>query len=161
MDRYTSNPVTVMAMRYDDSVSVADIINMVNAGDGSAKLAGDGEAIIIETLNGPTRLVPGDWLIQGVEGDYYPCKNTTFQVKYRPANDRAAVVVDMTKVAKAIHHLERAPGLLRQMYPSIRLDKVGVEEALAILRSLVHAAQDETPPTASSLGQGMPAARRE
>lgn len=159
MDRYTSNPVDVLALRYEGPAQIAAIVAEVERGDGAAKMAGDGEAIIIETQNGPTRLVPGDWLIQGVEGDYYPCKDATFQKKYRPAGGGASLV-DADKLRQALHHLERAPNILRQMVPGLRLDKCGVEEALAILRGMAVPTDPEANPPPTSLGTGMPAARR-
>lgn len=161
MERYTKEPVDIMAVKYEDGAQVADILDQVNRGDGSAKLAGDGEAIVIETLEGAMRLEKGNWLIQGVEGEFYPCRDDIFQSTYRRAGNESRRMIDMAKLHQAVHYLERAPGLLRQMAPSLRLEKVGVEEALAILRALCGEEGSETQPGTTSLGAGMPAARRQ
>ena len=40
----------------------------------------------IETLEGVMSYQPGDWIITGVKGEKYPCKNDIFQATYEPAN---------------------------------------------------------------------------
>ncbi len=39
----------------------------------------------VETLEGTMQGKPGDWLIQGVEGEFYPCKNEIFRKTYDKA----------------------------------------------------------------------------
>ena len=39
----------------------------------------------VETLEGVMRGNPGDWLITGVEGEKYFCKDRIFQKTYEPA----------------------------------------------------------------------------
>lgn len=41
-------------------------------------------AIAIETLEGIMCADPGDWIIQGVEGEVYPCKPGIFAKTYDP-----------------------------------------------------------------------------
>ena len=36
----------------------------------------------VETPEGWMTGRPGDWLIQGVEGEYYPCEDSVFQATY-------------------------------------------------------------------------------
>lgn len=38
----------------------------------------------VETLEGPLTIREGDWLIEGTEGEFYPCKDSVFQRKYEP-----------------------------------------------------------------------------
>lgn len=40
---------------------------------------------IIETLEGPHVVLPGDWIITGVNGEKYPCKPDIFEKTYEPA----------------------------------------------------------------------------
>lgn len=44
----------------------------------------DGE-IAIETLEGTMTASPGDWIIKGVKGEFYPCKPDIFAATYEPA----------------------------------------------------------------------------
>jgi hypothetical protein len=39
----------------------------------------------IKTLEGIMLATPGDWIIQGVEGELYPCKPDIFAATYEPA----------------------------------------------------------------------------
>ena len=43
--------------------------------------------LIIQTLEGPLRAVPGDWIITGVRGEQYPCKPDVFEQTYSPVSD--------------------------------------------------------------------------
>ena len=36
----------------------------------------------LETLEGPFKLTPGDWIITGIKGEKYPCKPDIFQETY-------------------------------------------------------------------------------
>lgn len=40
------------------------------------------EPVEIETLEGTMRGNPGDWLIRGLRGEYYPCKPDIFEASY-------------------------------------------------------------------------------
>ena len=41
--------------------------------------------IDIQTLEGTMRATPGDWIIRGVHGEFYPCKPDIFAATYEPA----------------------------------------------------------------------------
>lgn len=38
--------------------------------------------LIIKTLEGEMRVEPGDWIIQGIKGELYPCKPDIFEETY-------------------------------------------------------------------------------
>ena len=42
--------------------------------------------MIIQTLEGPLRAAPGDWIITGVNGEQYPCKPDVFEKTYESVN---------------------------------------------------------------------------
>jgi hypothetical protein len=42
-------------------------------------------SIIIHTREGNMRASEGDWIIRGVQGEYYPCKPDIFAATYEPA----------------------------------------------------------------------------
>ena len=44
------------------------------------------EEMIIQTLEGPLRAAPGDWIITGIRGEQYPCKPDVFEKTYEPVN---------------------------------------------------------------------------
>lgn len=41
--------------------------------------------ITINTLEGVMRADPGDWIIKGVKGEFYPCKPDIFEATYEKA----------------------------------------------------------------------------
>ncbi|MDN6798136.1 MAG: hypothetical protein L0L50_02335 [Propionibacterium sp.] len=42
-------------------------------------------SLIIRTLEGDMRVAPGDYVIRGVRGEFYPCKPDIFAATYEPA----------------------------------------------------------------------------
>ena len=47
-------------------------------------------AIFIDTLEGRMRADLGDWIIKGVQGEFYPCKPDIFAATYEPAGEPEA-----------------------------------------------------------------------
>ena len=45
------------------------------------------EGLLIHTLEGTMRADPGDWIIKGVKGEFYPCKPDIFAATYEPVED--------------------------------------------------------------------------
>jgi len=42
--------------------------------------------IEIDTLEGTMRAEPGDWIIRGVAGEFYPCRDDIFRATYEPVD---------------------------------------------------------------------------
>ena len=45
------------------------------------------EEVIIQTLEGDMKASPGDWIITGVHGEQYPCKQHLSEKTYQPLDD--------------------------------------------------------------------------
>jgi hypothetical protein len=45
------------------------------------------ESFDIQTLEGPHRVSVRDWVIRGVKGEYYPCKDDIFRMTYDEVTD--------------------------------------------------------------------------
>ena len=43
--------------------------------------------IYIPTLEGEMKANPGDWIIKGVKGEFYPCKPDIFAATYEPVEE--------------------------------------------------------------------------
>lgn len=41
-----------------------------------------GESLFIHTLEGSMRTKPGDYIIKGVENEFYPCNESIFRITY-------------------------------------------------------------------------------
>jgi hypothetical protein len=44
-------------------------------------------SLFIETLEGTHKANPGDWIIQGVKGEVYPCKPDIFEMTYEKVEE--------------------------------------------------------------------------
>lgn len=53
--------------------------------DGGTYCSYDGISVYIQTLEGMHRADKDDWIIQGVKGEFYPCKPDIFAATYEPA----------------------------------------------------------------------------
>lgn len=47
----------------------------------------DGDDMLIHTLEGDMKVSPNDWIIQGVQGELYPCKPDIFEATYEPISE--------------------------------------------------------------------------
>lgn len=43
--------------------------------------------VVIRTLEGEMVGEPGDWLVTGLRGEQYPCKDDIFQATYEPVGE--------------------------------------------------------------------------
>ncbi len=80
MAQYRKKPVVVEA-RQIDSANYDDMSDIVEWCNGVA-VDHDGHAIAIDTLEGRMFADPGDWIIRGVKGEFYPCKPDIFEATY-------------------------------------------------------------------------------
>ena len=84
---YRKLPVLIDAMLYDGT-NGAEAVKWVRAGGYGAGLrGGDGDGsfgatIGIQTLEGIIWASPGDYIIRGVAGEFYPCKPDIFDATY-------------------------------------------------------------------------------
>ena len=92
---YTKKPISIHAVQWDGTKAQAQrIIDWVHSNGAEATYWGLGEwdadapdahYIVIETLEGDMLASPGDWIIQGIRGEFYPCKPDIFADTYVPA----------------------------------------------------------------------------
>ena len=45
----------------------------------------EGDYIYIKTLEGTMECAKGNWIIRGVEGEFYPCRDSVFRATYEEA----------------------------------------------------------------------------
>lgn len=90
MPMFTKKPVTIQARQFTNENNQA-LLDWINGGnqDREAYELGRGidyeNALIIPTLEGDHRADIGDWIIQGVKGEFYPCKPDIFEATYDAA----------------------------------------------------------------------------
>jgi hypothetical protein len=85
--RYTKRPVTIRAAQWDGTKEGAEALIEALDPDGARGLtyieqrAGQWE-FTVYTLEGLLYISPGDWIIEGVKGELYPCKPDIFDSTY-------------------------------------------------------------------------------
>ena len=81
---FRKKPVVIEALLYTgkNCPDVAAFTNDHVYCEGDCK--GD-EPWAISTLEGVMEANPGDWIIRGVAGEFYPCKPDIFAATYEPA----------------------------------------------------------------------------
>ena len=89
--RWRKKPVVIEAERWDGTVAGATrLIDWLLARHATARYhdaTDPGEAgnrLAIDTLEGTMTAQPGDWIICGVQGEFYPCKPDVFEATYEP-----------------------------------------------------------------------------
>ena len=94
--KYRKKPVVIDAVQWDGTAENASVVIdwILSSGDKSARYhepdersdrgvrAYDPPSIEIDTLEGAIAASPQDYIIQGVQGEFYPCKPDIFEATY-------------------------------------------------------------------------------
>lgn len=87
--RYRKKPVEIDAIHFDGTPqSILAVMHFVDAGRATRELRIQAETdpskswIGIPTLEGTMRADAGDWIVRGVQGEFYPVKDAIFRETY-------------------------------------------------------------------------------
>lgn len=83
MARYRKKPVVIKAFRTDGEVP-GWFLRALH--EERAYYDAD-DLLVIKTLNGAVRVDPGEWVVQGVKGEIYPCRPDIFEQTYEEVGD--------------------------------------------------------------------------
>ena len=78
---FRKRPVTIEAIQLTDAASVLDIEEWINSPTTGYNT--NPPTIWIDTLEGRMTANQGDWIIKGVHGEFYPCKDSIFVKTYQ------------------------------------------------------------------------------
>lgn len=78
--KYRKRPVEVEAIRWTGQ-NVSEIGDFTG-GHRTVAYDATSHSLFVATLGGQVRCAAGDWLVRGVGGDYYPCKDAAFEETY-------------------------------------------------------------------------------
>ena len=90
--RYRKRPVAIEALQLTDS-NAGTVAAWVNTGGHRAIVRGGprggskGATVTIKTLEGDHLAMVGDFIIRGVQGEFYPCKSDIFEATYERVDD--------------------------------------------------------------------------
>jgi hypothetical protein len=92
--KYRKMPVVIEAMQWDGTAeSAIPIINWANKSPRSINYYSADESargfveLVVPTLEGDMVARPGDFIIRGVQGEFYPCKPDIFAATYKGENN--------------------------------------------------------------------------
>ena len=90
--KFRKKPVEIEAMHMAEPNTPDDVARWCGG-----RVVGDGitfhpYSIEIDTLEGTMRGEYGDWIIKGVQGEFYPCREDIFQATYEPAESRVVLL---------------------------------------------------------------------
>jgi hypothetical protein len=107
MPKFRKKPVVIDAVRWDGTERCLNDVALPFIGDGKPDFShlptapddphvdtgigyipAIGE-LQIPTLEGTMTARPGDWIIRGIKGEFYPCKPDIFAATYEPADTPA------------------------------------------------------------------------
>lgn len=85
MKKYRKKPIVIEAIQFKGFDNVEKVQKFMN-GNIRIKFPNDQEGhdiqILIDTLEGTMKADVGDYIIKGVDGEYYPCKKGIFEKTY-------------------------------------------------------------------------------
>lgn len=87
MAKFVKRPVVIEAFKLGHDPMPDWFMDRLTANDVTIRNLGgrwrDGpDYALIQTLEGQMRADHGDWIIQGIKGEIYPCKPDVFEVTY-------------------------------------------------------------------------------
>lgn len=88
MAKYRKKPVVIEAIKYQAEFGNNRVMNwLAQQGASVSDWLFFDRAITIPTLEGKMTALDGDWIIKGVKGEFYPCKNDVFEATYEPVKE--------------------------------------------------------------------------
>lgn len=84
--KYRKRPIEIEAIRFVDPESAESIVRWAGEDRISPEFPEEGgpmpALLHVQTLEGIMRCRPGDWVIKGVAGEFYPCAADIFRATY-------------------------------------------------------------------------------
>jgi len=77
MKKYRKKPIVIEAEQWFPFSAIEGVFTVEHAPEYGIDSYG-----AIFTLEGEMKVIPGDWIIRGIKGEIYPCKNEIFELTY-------------------------------------------------------------------------------
>lgn len=97
MPLYRKKPIVIEAVHYDwdDVEKCVDEAQDEIADFMDSNIVCSGDDIEIDTLEGTLYAVKGDYIIKGIQGEFYPCKPDIFKATYERVPDGESFVKEI------------------------------------------------------------------
>ena len=87
--KYRKKPIEIEAIQWTGK-NTDLVAGWIRGGGGSVLVGGIDEraqrVMLIRTLEGPLSVTVGDFVIKGIEDEFYPCKERIFEATYEPVD---------------------------------------------------------------------------
>lgn len=80
--KFIKKAVTIEAMQCSGHDESLDAMKWCDGGIPPFPRSGNSPLFFIHTLEGDMEVMPNDWVIKGVKGEFYPCKPDIFEMTY-------------------------------------------------------------------------------
>lgn len=110
MTKFRKKPVVIEAVQFDGS-NMIEIFNFIgksvdeniiihNLSVNHKENKNYCSHISIPTLEGQMRADPGDWIIKGIKGEFYPCKPDIFEQTYDFTTEEKVAEIKISEIQK-------------------------------------------------------------
>lgn len=86
MPKFLKKPVIIEAKQFNNVDDYLKIVAWMKEYGNTSAIANEVEyrtpIMLIPTLEGTMSASPGDWIIRGIKGEFYPCKPDIFEQIY-------------------------------------------------------------------------------
>ena len=82
MPKFRKKPVVIEAVQYTGGVGSEVVVASFVGHNLRIRIENAEVVVVIPTLEGDMLASPGDWIIKGVAGEFYPCKPDIFKATY-------------------------------------------------------------------------------
>lgn len=86
MAKYRKKPIVIEAVQFTEE-NKDRAFNFVRCTCSAGRDKDDTVTLLIQTLEGDMTAVLGDFIIKGVQGEFYPCKPDIFEATYELIED--------------------------------------------------------------------------
>lgn len=84
--KYVKKPTVIEAVKWDGE-KVSELPDWLSQALESNEIVHCGSELLINTLEGLMKALPGDYIIRGIKGEIYPCKPDIFSSTYRQVQE--------------------------------------------------------------------------
>lgn len=83
--KYRKKPIVIEAVKYDGTLESVLSLGMPEVCQDFTS-----SDLLIPTLEGEMRALPGDYIIKGIKGEFYPCKPDIFEASYDKVDESSS-----------------------------------------------------------------------
>ena len=88
MKKYRKKPIVIEAVQWFHEGDHPEVVYCTYGGEPCENCENPSDYHgWIKTLEGGHFVCPGDWIIKGIEGEFYPCKPSIFEATYEEVSD--------------------------------------------------------------------------